>query len=400
MRVHVGRQALVDRTGETIGYELLFRAAAASTTADIRDADQATASVMIRTFLDLGLEELVGNRLAFVNLPRAFLVGDMPLPFRPDQVVLEILEDVPADPEVVRGVRALVDAGYRIAMDDVIADEARWELLELAHYIKIDVLSVAPAELPALVERCRAPGRILLAEKVETPEQFDMCVELGMDLFQGYLFARAETMSGRSLDANELTCLNLITLLSSPDTPLTEIIAVVERDPGLCYRVLRAANSAEAGLRFKVSSIKQAIVVIGRRTLQGWVTLMALSASLDAEPLSQALARARMCELLAEQSVSDAHAAFLVGLVSAVSDLLAVPLAELTDQLSLDDAVRAALLEDAGPLSDVLRAALNYEAGELPDFDSPFRFDDEDLRSCYLDSLRFSQAALTGVAAS
>lgn len=365
MPVHVGQQVIVDARGATVAYELLFRAAADRADADVEDGDAATAQVLVATFLEFGLHGLVGDRTAFVNLPRAFLVGDLPLPFPPGQVVLEVLEDVPADPEVVAGVAALVRAGHAIALDDVTADKGREELLHLARYVKIDLLGTPVDELPDLVRRCSGNGRRLLAEKVETVEQYELCRSLGVDLFQGHLLGRPRTLTRSSLTASQLSCLRLVALLSRPGVSTDAIVAAVEADPALTVKVLQVAGSAAVAAVRPPTSVREAVLRVGRSTLQAWATLLTRSGSGDAVSVEAALRRARMCQLLADGRRLDDAAAFLVGLLHGLADALGTPLEELLGSLALAAPVVDALLHGRGPLADVLRAAQAYESGSL-----------------------------------
>lgn len=379
MSVHVGQQAIVDASGLPVAYELLFRSSGGATSADVADGERATAQVLVTTFLEFGLHDLVGDRLAFVNLPRAFLVGDLPLPFCPGQVVLEVLEDVPADEAVVSGVTRLVEQGHLIALDDVTADRSRDELLHLAAYVKIDLLATDRDDLPALVARCAAPGRRVIAEKVETAEQLERCRHLGVELFQGYLVDRPRTLSQKSLTPSQLACVRLVTLLADPDVVTGDVVAAVEADPSLTVKVLQAANSTAAGLARRPSSVREAVVLVGLQTLQAWATLLSLGGAGSAVPLAAALSRGRMCQLLAGED--DASAAFLTGLLSGLTEALGVPADVLLAQLPVARAVSDALLAGAGPLADVLTVVLAYEAGSLPETEA------ERARLAYLHAL-------------
>lgn len=410
MRVHVGRQPICDGNGKVVAYELLFRSSATAQVARFDDPDAATAQVLMSTFLDLGLPDLVGEKLAFVNVGRNFLIGDLPLPVGPEQVVLEVLEDVAADEQVVAGVGRLVAAGYRIALDDVTATRRRGPLLALASYVKLDVQATALDALPALADDCRATGRELVAEKVETAAELAVCRELGIGLYQGYLFARPQTVTRESLGPGQLSCLRLVTLLGCPDTPLADVVRAVEQDAGLCYRLLRAVNSAATGLRRQIGSIEQAVLLVGRRALAGWVTLMMMAEEAGGEPLTDALVRARMCERLAAlRGDADASAAFLVGLLSGLARPLQMSATELPDQLSLTPATADAL-RGGGRLGAVLAEAIAYEdachpgepldggprllAAKVIAAGDPDDAQLADRRGAYLDAVRWSQQLL------
>jgi EAL and modified HD-GYP domain-containing signal transduction protein len=363
MFVHVGHQAVVDASGHPVGYELLFRASGDAASAAVSDGDRATAQVLVTTFLDFGLHGLVGDRLAFVNLPRAFLVGELPLPFPAGQVVLEVLEHVTADAEVVAGVARLREQGHLIALDDVTAERSREDLLHLADYVKIDLQATESAALADLVRRCSGSGRRLIAEKVETAGQRDVCRALGVRLFQGYLTGRPQTLTSHSLTPSQTACLRLLSLLADPDVRTEEVVTALQADASLTVKVLQAANSAAAGLTRRPGSVHEAVVHVGLQTLQAWTVLMGLgSTGAGSEPLTAALARARMCQLLWGSSAYGSWA-FLTGLLSGVTDALGISVPDLLSRVPVALPVSVALLDRDGPLGDVLTVALAYEAG-------------------------------------
>ena len=387
MPVHVGQQVIVDPRGDAVAYELLFRAAGDLAHADVQDGDAATAQVLVAAFLEFGLRGLVGDRLAFVNLPRAFLVGDLPLPFTPGQVVLEVLEDVPADAQVVAGITALSRAGHVIALDDVTAGRGREELLHLARYVKIDLLGTPLDEVAALVRRCSGGGRRVLAEKVETAEQFEHCRSLGVELFQGHLFGRPRTLTRSSLTASQLACLRLVALLADPGASTHRVVTAVEADPALTVKVLQAARSAAAAAARPPTSVREAVLRVGRSTLQAWATLLVRGGSDSAASVEAALRRARMCQLLADGRQLDGSAAFLVGLLHGLAEVLGTSLAELLDGLALAPPVVEALLHGRGPLADVLRGVLSYETGSV---DLGALATPAEARSAYLSAIGFT----------
>jgi EAL and modified HD-GYP domain-containing signal transduction protein len=360
-QVMVGRQPIFDGKLDVYGYELLFRGAGGGG----RDADVMTADVLVRAGLDIGLENLVGHRFAFVNAPRAFLVGAQEVPLSPEQTVIEVLEDVVHDDELLDGCRRLARAGYALALDDYVWNEGDDPLLELASIVKLDLLALTPEQLADHVDRCRRFQVRLVAEKVETAEQMKLCQELGFDLFQGYLLSKPEVVERRGLDPNRLTCLQLINKLCDPDVSAGEIERIVEGDAGLSYRFLRAAGSgAGRGLRRPVSSIREGVVLLGQRRLRSWVILMLLADAHQGsgEQIAIAMTRARMTELMAAAAAPHLRdSAFTAGLVSALDLLLGAPLPEVVEQLSITDELASALLDHTGPLGSILGDVLSWE---------------------------------------
>jgi EAL and modified HD-GYP domain-containing signal transduction protein len=374
-----------------VGFELLFRRPWAIT-ADVGDPERATADVVVKTFADFGLEAVVGSKLAFVNLPRGFLTGQAPLPFSPQQVVLEVLEDVIADGEVLDGMRRLKERGFRFALDDFVLSPETEPLLELCDFVKLDVLEHTPAELTVMVRQLRPSGVKLLAEKVETAEQLELCQGLAFDYFQGYLLSRPTVLTRRSLDSTRLACLRLLSILGREDYDIADAEAAIRSDPGLTLRVLRMVNSAAAGLRRKVSSVREAILVLGPRSLVGWVLLMSMSGTAGgaAVNVDVALTRARMCELLSPHGPTSPGPAFTVGLVASLEMLLGMPLAEAIEDLPLDSEVTDAVLRQKGALGRVLADVLAYEA------QTPTRLVSlADARAAYVSAMAWTQDVLT-----
>ena len=363
MDVHIGRQPVFDRDSRVVGHELLFRDADVQHARVVSGA-AATAQVLLAS-LDLGLTELVGDGLAFVNLPRPFLVGGIALPIGPDQLVLEVLEDVGHDEELLQGVRRLRAQGYRLALDDFVWTRDSARLLPEVDLVKVDVLQHG-AGVPDLVRRLQAAGVRVVAEKVETPAQLETCRALGVDYYQGYLLQRPETLRGRTLSPSQTTSLQLVRALDRAEVSMSEVAAIVGGDPGLAYRLLRAANSAATGSARRITGLRDALVLLGSAQLRRWALLLLVADLPDeaAAGVEAALLRAAMCEGLAGHlSQADAGEAFVVGLVSSLDGLLSQPLPELLRLLPLAPSTEAALLAHQGPLGEVLACVKAYEQG-------------------------------------
>lgn len=361
--VYVGRQPVYDRSGDVIGYELLFRDSARATSAASRHS-YATSQVIIAAFTQFGLAELVGDRPCFVNLTREFLVGQLPVPFDYGQTILEVLETVEVDDDVHAGVRALVERGYTIALDDFVWTERTARLLPLAAYVKIDMLDNDPGTIRDTALRCRQyPNVSLVAERLETPDQLALAVELGFDWFQGHLLGRPHVVSAKALSPSRLRLLKLVTALTSSTTDVYEIAALITTDPALGVRLLRVCNSAASGLTQRVASIRDAVVLLGLHRIREWVTLMVVSDVCDTndDQLATALIRARMCQLVAEQRGLSPDSGFTTGLLSAVADLIAQPVDALVKDLPLTTDVSTALTGHSSPLTTVLTQIRAYE---------------------------------------
>jgi EAL and modified HD-GYP domain-containing signal transduction protein len=385
----VGRQPIFDAKLGVRGYELLFR----DPSFPGCDGDAMTADVLVRAGLDVGLRSLVGSKLAFVNATRAFLVGEQEVPFPARQTVVEVLEDVAHDPEVVAGCRRLVRSGYTLALDDYLWEGDDDPLLELASIVKLDVLALTPPQLAHAVGRGCALGVELVAEKVETSGQLKACQGLGFDLYQGYVLSRPEIVEGEALSPRKLTCLRIIDKLCDPDTSAADIESIVQSDVALSYRFLRVAGAgASYGLFRRLSSVRDAVVLLGQRRLRAWVTLMLLEGGAEGsnEHLAIAMTRARMAELMAQRlGPRLADSAYTVGLVSALDLLLHAPIAQVVAGLSLSTEVEEALLAQAGVLGAVLADVLAWELGG-ESFQGRSGARPADVEACYVQALAWA----------
>ncbi len=363
----IGRQAIFDNNLQVYAYELLFRSGDVDQSA-VQDGDRATSEVMVNAFMDIGLDAVANGCPVFFNLTRSFLTGGIAIPFTPDRAVLEVLEDIEPDAEVVEAVRRLSERGFSIALDDVVYRPQLRPLVKLADIIKIDLLAVPPGSLNEQVRRLRAdnPTVQLLAEKVETSEQFSECRSLGFAYYQGYFFAKPQIISGQRMPANRVAILNLLSRLQDPKVTMDDLERLIAQDVSLAYRLLRYINSAAFAMHRKVDSVRHALVMVGTRAVRNWVSLIVLS-RLDDKPrelVVMAMVRARMCELLAaEAGLSDKDTSFTVGLFSVLDGLMDRSMAELLDALPLADEVKSAVLERTGPAGDLLARVEAYEAG-------------------------------------
>jgi c-di-GMP-related signal transduction protein len=365
--IHIGRQPVYDWSGAVFGYELLFRGGADDETAS-RRTSYATSQVIVNAFTEFGLEQLVGGRKCFINLTREFLVGELPLPFDPGHAVLEILETVEIDDAVVDSVERLVGLGYEIALDDFVFGLGHERLLGMASYVKLDLLIREADELAEVVEQCRRHPQVkLVAERVETDEHITLAQRLGFDLVQGYAVGRPQVLTAVALAPSRLRRLELLGVLTAEDTELGKIVDIVTTDPALSFRVLRATNSAAAGLPRKVSSVRDAVVLLGSTKIRQWVALMLVSdiaESANEEQLIACMMRARLCQTVAEKLALNADAAFTVGLLAGVAELIAEPIAELVARLPLTVEVADALVDGHGRLGEVLATVRAYELAD------------------------------------
>src|SRR5690242_6914966 len=267
--VAVARQPILDGSQRLRGYELLHRGIAAY-------GEQATAQVVLAAYGDIGLRTLVGAQPAWVNVTRRFLLDVDPLPVPPSEVVLEVLEDQVFDEELLGRLQELHAAGFRIALDDFTYSSGADEVLKLASIVKVDVLAGGHGHAAEQAKLLKPFDVTLVAEKVEDRGMYAYCLGLGYELFQGYFFCRPEIVTGREIPTSVSSSLQDIAVLSRASATFEEIGAVVSRDPGLTLRLLRLLNSAAFPLRKRVTSVREAVTMLGARTVRQWAMLLVL----------------------------------------------------------------------------------------------------------------------------
>lgn len=400
MDAYVGRQPIYDADLNVFGYELLFRNFG-DDEAKFVDGDSATSRVILNTFMEIGLEHLVGNGLAFINLTRNFVVAQHPLPLPRDNVVLEILEDIVIDDEIINAVRHLKDSGYVVALDDIVDPVKAAPLLDMADLVKMDIMGMAPDDLERHVEYLKQYDLKLLAEKVEVQEEFDHCKQLGFDYFQGYFLSKPNVVQGRQIAAARINILNLLAKLQSPDVEFEDLEEVVRQDVSLSYKLLRLTNSALYSKPTDIKTIGQALTYLGLRQVQSWVSLLLLS-NIDDKPSSLmkiAMTRAKMCEILAQaMNKKITGPGFTVGLFSAMDAIFDRPLEDILEPLPLAQEIKEALLNHEGRLGQILRCALIYERGDWDELEQ-LDLDPDLIRNAYLDALKWVDGAMMSMAA-
>ena len=232
--------------------------------------------------------------------------------------------------------------------------------------IKIDILNLSANQIRDQVEHLKGGGRKLLAEKVETIDEYQLCRSLGFDFFQGYFAARPHIIQGRRPPANRLSTLQLVTKLQNPEVELDEIEGLISTDLSLSYRVLKTINSSMYNLPCQVDSIRTAVQFLGLRQLKHLVTLVAL-ANFDDKPdelIKLALIRAKFSEQLADTlKTTSPDVCFTAGLFSMLEALLDFPMAEIVKELPLSNELTAALLRREGEAGKILDMIEHYEQG-------------------------------------
>ena len=372
-QVFLGRQPILGREQQLLAYELLFRngVIATANTAEILDATQATTTVIANAFAELSISDSLGPYRAYINVDREFLFTDLIEALPPKLVVLEILETIEPTPDVVERCRYLHDKGFSLALDDVVdVTPAFVPLIALADIIKVDILATDTERLPVLVGQLKTYGKKLLAEKVETSEQLALCQQLGFDYFQGYYFAKPTIISGRKLNPSQVALLRLLTLVMK-DAETFEIENAFKLEPGLTVNMLRLTNSVSSGLTTRITSLRHAITILGRRQIQRWLQLLIYTNPNSGgknigNPLLQlAATRGRLMELLSERvqprNREFSDQAFMVGIMSLMPTLLGMAMSDILSQLPVSQRVNEALIDRVGQLGMLLQLVESTE---------------------------------------
>lgn len=368
MYVHIARQPIFDVHKKIFAYELLFRQSQGLHLGEL-SGDRATTNLLSTAFLTEGIEKIAGSRPCFINFTENLLLKEIAPTFPKTKIIIEILEDVPPTPEVIAACRNLSESGYILALDDFVYEKNLLPLIELANIIKIDYRISSSTEIERMLYRLARFNLRFLAEKIETYDEFEHANTLGFHYFQGYFFAKPESLRITEIASSKISLLNLLMEINRPQTTVERLEKIVEADVGISYKLLRYINSAFFHLLKQVDSIRQAIVYLGEREIRRFVTLVIVSelaADKPAELVRLSVIRARWCELLAENSqrVQEGNECFLLGLFSLIDAILDKPMEQIMAMLPLSDAVKEALIAMKGPFAPFLRAMITYEQGK------------------------------------
>jgi c-di-GMP-related signal transduction protein len=361
---YLARQPILNRDQNTHGYELLFRSGP-DNFFSASDPDAATCHTIDFSLL-FDYAALTGGRAAFINCTRNILLRDIITLLPRDRVVVEVLEDVPADEETLAACDRLRQAGYSIALDDYVPTPNTLRLLPFADIVKVDFMATDAARQASIAADMRRRGIRLLAEKVETREQFHFAQSLGFHYFQGYFFCKPEPLTMQDIPCSKLAYVQVMSLANREFFDVDKLEQAILREPSLCYRLLRYLNSAAFGL-FPIRSIRHALSLLGQREIRKWVSIavaISLSGDGSGELINNALVRARCCELLASLCREDCSGAFIVGIMSLMDAILNRPMETVISQLPLTADCKQALRGEANTLGKLLRVATCCERGE------------------------------------
>ena len=372
MEVYLGRLPILDNKQNLVAYELLFRSDQHNVVT-ITDNSAASANVIIDTYGQLGIENVIGKRRGFIKVDDKLLLNDTICMLPKKHVVLEILRSVDINDEIIQRCSFLKQKGYQLALSNVTHLDARFDrIMPLINVVKINVTALSQQDLLSLVKRLRRWPVLLLAEKVESQEIARNCIALNFQMLQGFYFAKPEIISGKRIDPSKLSLLKLL-LLVVRDSEVGDIENELKYQPGLSYNLLRMVNSAANGLPSTINSIKRAIMILGRKQLQRWVQILLYAAKQRDGGTSDALmqtatVRGKLLESIAiadrPHDKNHQDRAFMVGVLSLLDTLLGIEMSELVGTLSIQKDMSEALLTRRGSLGYQLALIEMYEKGE------------------------------------
>ena len=359
----ISRQPVVDGQMRVTGYRVGYA------TADGSEHGERTAARLLGDVLSgVGLDGLVGESLAHLPLSRELLLALGVPPVRPDRVLLRIGHETAGDPEVAGVLDALTGRGYALSLHDLASPDFDAVLLDMFGTVEIELRASSPEDAARAVSRIRDARATALASGLVDYNEFEQAKGLGFELFSGPFYASRHKAAVRKIPVGEMGTLVALAAMQGGSATIEELEQVIDRDVGLSVKLLRYINSASIGLRGSISSIRQAVMMLGSRGVSRWALLVALTGGPNAprELSVMGLTRARMCELLgADVRDVAADQLFTVGLLSVADALLQVPLETIVEELPLADEVSAALLQRDGPAGAILEAVVSYEQGDF-----------------------------------
>jgi EAL and modified HD-GYP domain-containing signal transduction protein len=364
--VLLARQPIFDSNLNTVGYELLYRPIPTDEEGwQNHCGDLATNEVLVNAFDNIGIKNVTDNKPAYINFTQHWLHN--PPPFNPEHVIIEVLEHILPTEENIKAISKLRDKGFTLALDDYLGDPAQDAFLPYINIIKLDILAFK--SMPKVKQTILDKGKdkyIWLAEKVETQEEYDLCVKAGCNFFQGFFFSKPINVYGEAMNSNKRTILELIIYLQNPDTTIEDLEVILSKDPSLSYRLLKLVNSAAFSRQYLVESLQQAIIIAGFDQIKAWVIMLSLGKMSD-KPLElckQSLQRAYFLQHLAQAyPETDKNTAFTAGLLSNLDAFFDSPLSKILDKVNLHNDINTALINKRGKLGFMYSTVLLMERG-------------------------------------
>ncbi len=402
MEVCIARQPIFSVHKKLFAYELLFRGDYDDCPEELA-GDKATTSLLSSTFLTEGIEKISDSKPCFVNFTEKLLLQKIAVAFPQNRLVVEILEDVEPTPKIIEACKELKEQGYLLALDDFLYHPRFDPLLAIVDIVKVDFIQSPVDSVHKLLRKLsRFKHLKLLAEKVESYEEFEKAAKLGFHYFQGFFFSKPEKICIQELSSVKVNLLRLLAEVTQKKTTITRVEAIVSSDVALTYKLLRYLNSSHFYLLEKVESVTRAIAFLGAKRFRQFVLLAIISELATEKPeelVRLAVIRARFCELLADKSAEKkvTDELFLVGLFSLVDAMLDKTMVSLMQQMPLSEDVKNVLISRSGPYAATLEAVEYYERGETEWCLASLKesgISKKDIGAAYLDSLEYGEQLL------
>jgi EAL and modified HD-GYP domain-containing signal transduction protein len=399
MDIYVARQPIFDQNKKIFGYELLFRDSMKNLFPGI-DGNTATSKVISDSFLNIGIEKLIGKGVAFINFTGELLINQIPKLFSSKQLVIEVLEDVKAQKEVVESCIELSGQGYTIALDDFSYNEDLMPLIEVADIIKFDFRATPPDQILRTMDKLSRYNLMLLAEKVETHEEFNQALDMGFKYFQCYFFSKHDVIKGRDISPAKINLLQIMAEINQPDFEFSKVEEIISKDVSMSYKLMRYINSAYYRRVNEISSIKQAIVMLGERGIRSFLSLIAMAKLSDNKPdelIRTSVIRAKFCELMSRyiESCKNASELFTLGIFSSIDAILDDTMENIMAKLPLSQNIKDALVKNTGDLAECLEMAKSYERGDWGRFNElakGHKINQEKLPQSFLEAITWADA--------
>jgi c-di-GMP-related signal transduction protein len=364
----VARQPILDSKKNIYAYELLFRSSLENIFQS-GTSDQASSSVLVSSFLLFGIQSLTGGRRAFINFTQNLLTREYATFLPPEQAVIEILEDVQPDKEVIEACKSLKKKGYVIALDDFPSNGRLSPLLPYADFVKVDWLHTPPEICRQLAKELIPKKITLLAEKVETYEQYRLALEMGYRYFQGFFFCEPEILTGRDIPALQANSMMLLSEANGEEPNLATVERILMREPTLCYKLLRYLNSAVFCFRGSITSVRHALSLLGLQEVRKWISLVTLASMGEEKPsalVTTSVVRAKFCESLGRAGSQSKRTTelFLMGLFSLMDAILDKPMQQLLQDLPISDEISATLLGKESSYQSIYQLICSYEKSD------------------------------------
>lgn len=400
MKTFLARQAIYDKEKNIIAYEILYRNSLNNVFDKNTKQEEATYKV-IQNISSFGLGKLTNNKLAFINFPEESINTDMATLLPNNKIIIEVLETVEPTKEIIRNLNLLKQKGYSIALDDVSTYKQIEGFLGVIDIVKIDYRISDKYERFNISQKIKKTNIKMLAEKIETKEDLNEAKALGFDYFQGYYFSKPIVLENEDIATRNGTIFNIIAELLKEDFNINRIEELIKKDIGLAYKFLKFINSAYFNFIKDVSSIKHAIMLVGRHELRKWLSIILVSemnSYIGEEYANNTIIRAKMCELISSRKTgNDNNLAFMVGLFSDINILVKRPLKEVINELPFNYEVKEALLGKDSIYRDILDLVKVYEkmeSQEIKKLSNKIGIDELSISDIYLESIDWSTGAL------